>query len=100
MAVAVDIGPHLHALAHDPFDGKATAIDRGVNIFNMESPAGALDRLGRFVHGDAAIDMKMTPRSQEGRRPGLHRKPPATQWFPAERQAGQRVTDSLSPSSI
>ena len=51
-----------------------------------------------FVHGDAAIDVEMLFRTQEGDVPGLHRKPLAKQWFPGKRQAGQRVRYPLSPS--
>ena len=41
MAVAIDVRPHLDALARDALHGKAAAIDQRVNIFDMESTAGA-----------------------------------------------------------
>jgi hypothetical protein len=62
MTVTVDVGPHLDALAHDPFDGEATAVNQRVNIFDMESAGcGAFYGLRSFVHGDA-IDMETTSR--------------------------------------
>jgi hypothetical protein len=91
VSVAVDVGPYLDKLAHDPFDRKAAAIDRRVDVLDMESAAGALDRLGSFVHGDAAIDMVMTTRSQEGDDPGLTRMPLATQWFPGNAARGSAL---------
>ncbi len=55
MAVAVDIGPYVNALADDALHGIAAAVDQRENIFDMESTAGrgALDSLSCFVHGDA-----------------------------------------------
>ena len=94
--VAVDIGPHLHGLADDPFDRKAAAIDRGEDVFNMESAGSALDRLRSFVHGDAAIDVEMLFRTQEGDMPGLYRKPLAKQWFPGNARRSSAL-DTLYP---
>ena len=74
VSVAVDIRPHFDGLADDPFDRKAAAIDRGEDVFDMESAGRALDRLRSFVHGDAAIDLEMRFRTQEGDVPGLYRK--------------------------
>ena len=55
MAVAIDVGPDVDALAGDALHGKAAAVDQRKNIFDMESTAGcgALDSLSCFVHGDA-----------------------------------------------
>ena len=59
MPVAIDIGPDLDALADDPLDRKAAAIDQRIDIFDMESAAvGALDSLSCFVHGDAPLTWK------------------------------------------
>jgi len=51
--IAVNIGPYFNALADDAFDRKTTAVDRRINIPDMESASGALDSLRSFVHGDA-----------------------------------------------
>ena len=94
MAVAIDVGPDLDALADDPLHGKAAAVDQRINIFDMESAAGrgALDSLSCFVHGDA-IDMEMTSRfvCGKGDAPDLYRKPLAGHWFPGNGGDGQRV---------
>jgi hypothetical protein len=92
MAVAIDVGPHLHALADDPFDGKTAAVDRGINVLDMESANGTLDSLRSFVHGDAAIDVEMTSRSQEGDAPGLYTKPFTGHWFQGNTAQGRALT--------
>ena len=67
MAVAIDVGPHLDALADDALHREAAAVDQRENIFDMESATGALDSLSCLVHGDA-IDMGKTSRSVCGTR--------------------------------
>jgi len=89
--VAIDIGPYLHALADDPFDRKTAAIDQGINILDMESADGTLDSLRSFVHGDAATDVEMTSRSQEGDAPGLYTKPLVGHWFPGNAGQGRAL---------
>ncbi|MFK4580951.1 hypothetical protein ABIF83_004398 [Bradyrhizobium ottawaense] len=59
IAIAVDIGPHLHALTRDPLHREAAGVDCGIDVLDQESAAGCgtFDSLNCLVHGDA-IDKK------------------------------------------
>ena len=84
VSVAIDVGPNLHALADDTFDRETAAINRGVNIFDLESATRALDSLAGFVHSDAAIEFEMMSRSQKGCVTGYYNKLLTTHWFRKE----------------
>ena len=96
MAVAIDIRPHLDALADDALHREAAAVDQRENVFDMESAAGALDSLSCFVHGDA-IDMEMTSRCFCGTRdvPDTYTKPFTGHWFPGNSAEASELTTAI-----
>ena len=100
MSVAVNISPYLDTLADDALHGKATAIDQGINVFDMESAAdcSALDSLSGFVHGDATdLETAQFPCGQRGSF-DLYRKPFNGHWFPGNgAMSGELNTAILFP---
>jgi hypothetical protein len=96
--IAIDIRPDVDALADDPLHWKATAVDQGVDIFDMESAAnrGALDSLSCFVHGDAIV-MEKTSRFVCGKRDvsDLYTKPFAGYWFPGNVGDGSELNTAI-----
>ena len=96
MAVAIDIRPHVDALADDALHREATAVDQRKNVFDMESATGALDSLSCFVHGDA-IDMEMTSRCGcgTGDVPDIYTKPLTGHWFPGNGGDGSELPKAI-----
>ena len=64
------ISENLNRLADNPFDGKATAIDNRIDVFDVKCASGdAFHDLSGFVHSDA-IDMRMSSRFELRKRDG------------------------------
>ena len=96
VAVAIDIRPHLDALADDTLHREAAAIDLRKDVFDMESATRALDSLSCLVHGDA-IDMGMRSRSGcgTGQVPDIYTKPFTGHWFPGNDGDGSTLPKAI-----
>ena len=66
MAIAENIGPDVNRFTDDSLHGEASAVNAGVNVFDVESIAGdASDQSVWFVHDSNAQLSTKTPNARD-----------------------------------
>ena len=96
MSIAINIRPHVDALADNPLHGKAAAVNARINVFNVKGAcSGALDSLGCFVHGDANMEVASLFVCGKGDVPDIYTKPFVGQWFPGNGGDARELTMAI-----